>query len=59
MPLAVAGIASVAAVSGYLPARKATTSDPMRHWVVGSLNRKPCVRKVNTWRLHAGNAALD
>jgi len=30
MALAVLGIASVAAVSGYLPARKATTIDPMR-----------------------------
>jgi ABC-type antimicrobial peptide transport system permease subunit len=29
MALAVLGIASVAAISGYLPARKATAIDPM------------------------------
>jgi hypothetical protein len=37
MPLAVAGIASVAAVSDRLPTRKAITIDPMRALVSGSV----------------------
>jgi ABC-type antimicrobial peptide transport system permease subunit len=35
VPLPLAGMAAVASVAGYLPARYATTIHPMRRWAAG------------------------